>query len=402
MKRFLLIATFVAALFVSCTETEVGLVPTIEPSGDFTATIDQTRAELNGNAVIWNSEDLVTIFTKTSHNRKYQITELSDDSLTATFGYVSYTGTDKTKITTNYALYPYDVDATLSGGVITTSINPAQVYGGNSLEYAIMAAASNSTDFAFKNACALIRFKVSVSDISPDTFMLNAITLSTASKAIAGEATIDLNGGDIKAVVTANGVNEICLSAIDTEIDSEVKEFNVVVPATAFDAQELTVSFEFEDGSKSFELPAFELQSGKIKTITYEIKEAEEFTGSTPNEEDNTASELKPANNEIWYTSTDGEIVEPHQSTAFNVDIVSNTYENGKGVITFDGDVTEIDRYAFMDCSSLTSVNIPDSVTKIGHYAFSGCSSLASITIPNSVKEIENNPFSCCTSLREF
>ena len=57
-------------------------------------------------------------------------------------------------------------------------------------------------------------------------------------------------------------------------------------------------------------------------------------------------------NNQIWYTSVNGEVVEPHSGwynnyadvlTTFGVNIVSNTYVDGKGVIEFDGDVT-IDR----------------------------------------------------------
>ena len=43
---------------------------------------------------------------------------------------------------------------------------------------------------------------------------------------------------------------------------------------------------------------------------------------------------------------------------------------------------TSIVDYAFLDCSSLTSVTIPDSVTSIERGAFSGCSSLESITLP--------------------
>jgi hypothetical protein len=91
-------------------------------------------------------------------------------------------------------------------------------------------------------------------------------------------------------------------------------------------------------------------------------------------------------NNEIWYTSTDGEIVEPNTPSEFNVSIISNTYENGQGIITFDGDVTTIGGSAFRYCSGLTSVTIPDSVTTIGEKAFRPCNSLAHIyckpTIP--------------------
>ena len=53
----------------------------------------------------------------------------------------------------------------------------------------------------------------------------------------------------------------------------------------------------------------------------------------------------------------------------------------------------------FSDCSSLTSVTIPNSVTSIGIYAFSGCRSLTSVTIPNSVTSIGNSAFRFCSNL---
>ena len=48
---------------------------------------------------------------------------------------------------------------------------------------------------------------------------------------------------------------------------------------------------------------------------------------------------------------------------------------------------------AFEDCSSLTSVTIPNSVTSIGEFAFSSCKSLTSVTIPNSVTSIGRGAF---------
>ena len=61
--------------------------------------------------------------------------------------------------------------------------------------------------------------------------------------------------------------------------------------------------------------------------------------------------------------------------------------------------VTTIGNHAFRNCSSLTSIRIPNSVTSIGAYAFGYCSGLTSVTIPNSVTSIGGGVFSGCTGL---
>ena len=102
---------------------------------------------------------------------------------------------------------------------------------------------------------------------------------------------------------------------------------------------------------------------------------------------------------EIWYTSSDGNIVTPQNRGALPT-IVSNTYSDGKGVIKFASNIVSIGNNAFYNRDKLTSVSIPDSVTSIGGVqVFSGCTGLTSLTIGNSVTSIGNYAFRFCSSL---
>ena len=91
-----------------------------------------------------------------------------------------------------------------------------------------------------------------------------------------------------------------------------------------------------------------------------------------------------PADNEIWYTTSDGNVITPN---GFGSNIIGNSYEDGKGVITFDGDVTSIGDYAFSNCSKLTSITIPKTITYIGDGAVNKCGILDVITFTGTKSE---------------
>ena len=86
----------------------------------------------------------------------------------------------------------------------------------------------------------------------------------------------------------------------------------------------------------------------------------------------------------------------------YSVTAIGNFVLSGCSSLTsvdIPNSVTSIGEFAFGDCSSLTSVTIPNSVTYIGNYDFRNCSSLTSVTIGNSVTSIGNYAFSDCSSL---
>lgn len=107
-------------------------------------------------------------------------------------------------------------------------------------------------------------------------------------------------------------------------------------------------------------------------------------------------------NNEIWYTSTDGQIVEPSDPGAFRANIISNTYLNGKGVLRFDADVDRLGESTFTSCYTLKTITLPESVKTIGKYAFQWCNSLTEIYLPQTLTEIPEETFWGCSSLTKI
>ena len=105
-------------------------------------------------------------------------------------------------------------------------------------------------------------------------------------------------------------------------------------------------------------------------------------------------TEINVESDNTKYTSQDGIL--------FNKDKTSIIcYPAGKTETTYTipNTVTNISRYAFDGCSSLTSVTIPNSVISLGKCAFLGCRGLTSIVIPNSVTSIGEMAFDGCRGL---
>lgn len=98
-------------------------------------------------------------------------------------------------------------------------------------------------------------------------------------------------------------------------------------------------------------------------------------------------------------------------SSLQSIDIPDSVTEIGESVflecnslqsIIIPSSVKKIEDLAFYECSSLQSIAIPNSVTEIGRYAFYGCSGLQSIVIPDSVKFIRFKAFQRCSDLQSI
>ena len=377
--------------------TEINSLPDLTASF---ADEGETRTYVEDSKYLrWHESDLITAFFGNTLNRQYKFKGKTGDN-SGTFSLVPSgelgTGNDLSSI---YAVYPYDENTTITdNGVISLTLPATQTYAENSFGKGAntMVAVTESVEdtfLSFKNACGYLKLKFYGNDI---TIASIEVTGNNEEK-IAGSATATMEFGGVPTIaMNDEATTSVTLDcgegvAIGATADTAT-EFWIVLPETTFEGG-ITITATNTDGAV--------FSKSTTNTVVITRNDIQPMAALAPNFEGTTEDpeEPKPANNEIWYTSSDGAVVAPYNSTFFGATITSNTYADGKGVITFDGDVTQIGWEAFRDCYNLTSVTIPDSVTSIGNSAFNGCSRLTSVTIGNSVTSIGDHAFYSCSIL---
>ena len=391
MKKHLSLILLLAILVSGCSQEEILRNESVN-GRTFTASFEQNESRTyieEGNLLRWTKGDQISLFDGNTLNRQYKF-DGETGANAGTFSIVNTPYGSGNSLTANYAVYPYASDITISDyGVITANLPATQTYADNSfgLGANTMVAVTedtNDTFLNFKNVGGYLKLQLYGKDVT-----VKSITLKgNNNEKLAGKATITpVYGQDPTISMADDATGSVTLDCGEgIKIGSTAKTataFWMVVPPTTF--------------KNGFEITITDINDNEI-------------TKSTSNEISIERNVIKPMaafevetvetipNNQIWYTSSDGK-VRPYGNDVFGANIVTNVYENGKGVITFDGNVTSIGDWAFADCTSLTNITIPNSVTSIGDYAFANCTSLTSITIPSSVTSIGDQAFIYCKSL---
>ena len=97
------------------------------------------------------------------------------------------------------------------------------------------------------------------------------------------------------------------------------------------------------------------------------------------------------ASENVYYHSKDNCLIETYTKT-----LITGCKNS---IIPNDGSIITIGDSAFMGCTQLTEILIPNPITNIGQSAFSNCTNLKTVIIPKSVEYIGLFAFNDCTAL---
>lgn len=236
MKKYLYLMIS-GVIAISCAKEIEPTVSTPEASGErqeitFNAGNSQTKTTLSeGTAVLWASQDALTVFDAELTNNRFSQSSLSEDFATA-----SFTG-EAAVSDTYYAVYPYRAgNASASAGVISTYLSPDQFAVANSfgpganLSMGVSKTVNGTNSFVMQQVGAFIKFSFSGCN-NVTSICLKAI----GGEKISGGVTATYAEGVFNAVTNNDGsaLDEVTLyPAAGSEYIAEGTYYVVVLPVT--------------------------------------------------------------------------------------------------------------------------------------------------------------------------
>ena len=395
MKK-LLSLVLAAILFAACTHDNIEELSSMrddQPDTLFVGfDVDDTRIQLNENLKsVWTEGDLVSVFYKSDCNDCWAFVGETGDR-EGELNRVSY-GEGSRSSDNVVVVYPYDKNyiISLAANTVELTLPTTQLYAEDSFGVGSspMIATSEFNKFKLKNVCGWFKFCLTGSGER-----VTAITLrGNRGEQVAGRILVsaydassvlatmhpDVSDEEIGGTLIGDGdvataVKLLCAEGV--ELGDTATAFYVAVPPQSF-TEGITLKVECADGTYMVQTSSSEVVVNRnaikqMETFAYIAGGGEFFPDGDPE-----ANAIP--NNEIWYTTSDGNPMVYSDLSDYSYKLVSNTYTDGKGVLKFDSDVTML-KYGSLSGSNVTSLTLPRSLKKVdGTTAFNSLSSLESL-----------------------
>lgn len=350
---------------------------------------EDTRTYLEQDKYLrWSAGDEISFFPVTSNVRYRFMGETGANS--GAFEKITSGAISGDALANCYAVYPYAEGTTISSdGVISFVLPAVQYYQQSSFGLGantMVAVTANADDnvLRFKNACGYLKLKLYADNATVKSIELKG----NKGEKLAGSAMITAEYDAIPVVTMSSGATTTikldCGNGVKLSSNaSEPTTFLFVIPAITF-AEGFTMSVTDVDGKVYEKTTKKELAIERNMIQPMAALKAE-FKAT------------KPANNEIWYTTTDGNKLDLIEDR-FGATITKQEERDGVWVVTFASDLTALGKEpatygAFESKSTLKSVVLPDSITEIGIYSFFGCAKLESVVLPANLQTIGSQSF---------
>ncbi len=260
MKHSLWICFLLALLVSGCSQEEMLRNGTFVSGKGRTFTTsfenDESRTYLeDGLYSRWTEGDRISLFDGSTQNREYKFNGKTGDN-GGTFTMLSKPEGTGTTLLTNYAVYPYDKDMTISDkGLVTIDFPSEQQYAENSygLGNNMMVAVTHNvydTFLKFKNVGGCFKFQ-----LYGDYVTVKSITLKgNNGEKIAGKATLTAAYDAIPSISMADdATSSITLDCGEKGVNigsfpATATAFWLVVPPTVFD-KGITITVTDMDGN---------------------------------------------------------------------------------------------------------------------------------------------------------
>ena len=413
MRRLLL---FVCALlgFVACTQDVIEEQTTIRTDAPDTIQVgfeeNSTRIQLNeAQKTVWTKDDLASVFYLSNANQKWQYQGETGERVGNLKRVENATATAQTSKVV--VVYPYREDHYLNyeSCNLHATLPATQYYteGSYGVGSNLMVSQSEFTQFSLKSVCGWLKLQLTgngevVKSIKfrgnngEQVAGLIYVDTATAEATLASEmgSSEDNNAGG-NLVFDDTILTEVILDCgAGVELSAETTAFYISLPPQIF-VGGFTVEVECD---------GYELMT--LSTENELVIERNAIQPMASVEVEFVAPVVKPANNEIWYTTSNGQAVELYSGEyIFGANVVSNTYVDGKGVIKLDGNATKLQE-AFENDEYLLTVTLPDSVTELNDAAFSCCPNLHTINFGNGIETAvtsgSSKPIINCPALSKF
>lgn len=278
MKRFVLFLG-AATLLLSFTEcsTDTTTDPIVTPgSVKLTASVNQTKTELEGNDILWKSGDQLGLFCGTMFvNAPFTTTAGGTASADFTGDPTDPAGSEAEAF---YAYYPYSANAVSEGVVVSgLSIPAAQTFAANSFATELCPMATSGSDYnrlSFRTIGTVLKFQV--------TGQKNVTKLELTGnngEALAGDYTIDFSGDipEMKFVGTETALTLTCSEPIALD-DASATAFYFVLPAGIEFTKGITVKVYTDDIAE----PMIKAYASPLTTRPNKLVTVKAFTYSVP------------------------------------------------------------------------------------------------------------------------